>query len=209
MKNFNGSFDHRLETLEARSLLSAAPDAMLGAPAHEQVVVADASFLNASSDPAAPETAAATNDADVYDFGGAWGTQALGSEVHANADLDGGAVDQEPGGSMRHLTPASLSSVAPKTYGRAAEYQGGEVVITSNMDPVAADSPEAEVNEPAPIVTVPAEQTPVVVAAPEAISVAASTGSSSIVWLDAHGTAKKTDGVVVTDNVVIVSSFLN
>ena len=57
--------------------------------------------------------------------------------------------------------------------------------------------------------TVPAEQAPVVVAAPGAISVAASTGSSSIVWLDAHGTAKKTDGVVVTENVVIVSSFLN
>ncbi len=209
MKNFHGTFDHRLETLESRSLLSAAPDAMLGAPTHEQVVVADATFLNASSDPAAPETAAATNDADVYDFGGGWGTQALGNEVHANVDLDGGAVDQEPGGSMRYPMLTDVSNAAPKTYGRAADYQGGEVVITSNMDPVAADSPEAEVNEPAPIATVPAEQTPVVVTAPEAISVAVSTGSSSIVWLDAHGVAKKVDGASATENVVIASSFLS
>lgn len=208
MKNFNGSYDHRLETLEGRSLLSAAPDVGLGAAAHEQVVVADASFLNASSDPAAPETAASVNDADMYDFGGAWGTQALGTEVHVNVDLDGGAVDQDPGGSVRRITPADLMGVVTQTYGRAAEYQGGEVVITSNTDPVAADGPEADENEPAPIVTAPTEQTPVVIAAPEAISAAAS-GGSSIVWLEVPGAEKKTSGVVVTENVVIVSTFLN
>lgn len=208
MKNFNGSYDHRLETLEGRSLLSAAPDAGLSVISHEQVVVADASFLNASSYPAIAETAASNSDADMYDFGGAWGTQALGMQVQANVDLDGGAIDQDPGGSVRRITPADLLGVVTQTYGRAAEYQGGEVVITSNTDPVAADSPEAEENSPAPIMTVPTEQTPDVSAAPEAISIASS-GGSSIVWLEVPGAEKKADGVVVTDNVVIVSTFLN
>ncbi len=208
MKNFNGSYDHSLETLEGRSLMSAAPDAGLPAISHEQVVVADASFLNASSDPATPETAASTNDADMYDLGGAWGTQALG--IHEQAvDLDNGAIDQDPGGSMRRITPADLSTVVPATYGRAAEYQGGGAIITSNLGPVAADSPESEDLEPAPIVTVPTEQASVVIAAPEAISVAPVAGGSTIVWLEIPGQAKKADATGVAQEVVIVSTFLN
>ena len=208
MKNFNGSYDHRLEMLEGRSLLSACPDAGLPVISQEQVVVADASFLNASSDPATPETAASSNDADMYDFGGAWGTQAMG--IHEQAvDLDNGAIDQDPGGSVRRVTPSDLSTVVPATYGRAAEYQGGGAIITSNLDPVAADSPEAEDLEPAPIVTVPNEQAPVVVAAPEAISVAPAAGGSPIVWLEIPGAAKKADSTGVAQEVVIVSTFLN
>lgn len=208
MKNFNGSYDHRLETLEGRSLLSAAPDAGLPVISHEQVVVADSAFLNVSSDPATPETATSVNDADMYDFGGAWGTQALG--IHEQAvDLDNGAIDQDPGGSMRRITPADLSTVVPVTYGRAAEYQGGGAIITSNLDPVAADSPEAEGLEPAPIVTVPTEQPPVVVAAPEALSVAPVGGGFTITWLEIPGQTKKADANDAAQEVVIVSTFLN
>lgn len=206
MKNFNGSQDHRLETLEGRSLLSGVLEAGPDGATHEHVIVADTDFLNAPSDPATPETAGATYDADAYDFGGAWGTQAMGIQEHA-VDLDNGAVDQEPGGPTRRITPADLSTLVPPTYGRAAEYDGGEAVITSSLDPVAADAPVVEAPEDVPAVTVPV-QPPAVVSAPEAITVAATSGGSTIVWLELPGAAKKTDGSVVADSVVIVSTFI-
>jgi hypothetical protein len=214
MKNLTGWYDHRLESLEGRSMLSGSPIQAPAAPAHEAAaVVADAGFLNAASDASAAQTKASTNDADMYDFGGAWGTQALGMQVRSmNVDLDNGAVDQEPGGPSRRVTPADLSTLVPATYARAADYNGAAPVITANMDPVAADSPVAEEPEAAPVVTAPVVTPPAPVAqpqAPQAIALAAPTGDVQISWLDVSGGAKKkADGVGPVDQVVIASTFI-
>ncbi len=71
------------EALESRSLLSGDP--LAATPAADPapaVQIADADFLNAQSDPIAqPDHAGHGSDADMYDFGGVWGS---GSGSHAD-----------------------------------------------------------------------------------------------------------------------------
>lgn len=78
-----------IETLEARALLSAdlgAAAEPLAPVVHAAVQIADSDFLNPQSDAATdasgPET---VNDADMYDFGGVWGSPE--TTVHQNVTI--------------------------------------------------------------------------------------------------------------------------
>ncbi len=221
MKNLSGtSFDHRLESLEGRSLLSAgASDAAAApAPAHEVVaIVADAGFLNAASDASDPKGhAQTTGDAEMYDFGGAWGTQAAGQQVQAPIDLGGGAVDQDPGGSMPRTAPSDLSTVVQADFGHAAPYNGAVPVITYNTDPVMVDGPaiDAPVDAPvnAPVVNAPMAEVaaPVQPAAPIAVVPPVSVSVTAMEWIEIPGMKSKTvPGSTIVDQVVIASTFVS
>ena len=218
MKNLSGTlFDHRLESLEGRALLSGAmPGAAdWGALAHAgAAVVADAGFLNAASESSATRHDGATDDGAMYDFGGAWGTQALSERVVQQVDLDGGAVDQDPGGSMRRITPADVSTVVRMDFGHAAEFTGAAPVLTWNMDPVVVDGPAVDDAADGPIVNAPAVE---VVAPPQpaqpeqpaaAIAVAASAGAPGIQWIEIPGTSSKVIHGAAVEQVVIASTFV-
>ena len=216
MKNLSGtSFDHRLESLEGRSLLSGAPaDAGGGAaPSHEAaVVVADAGFLNAASDASDAKKDTTTDDSAMLDFGGAWGTQAAGQQVQQQVDLSGWAVDQDPGGSMPRITPADVSTVVRANFGHAAAFTGAAPVITFNSDPVVVDGPAADAPADAPIVNAPVTEVvappqPPLPAAP--IAIAASASPAGIEWIEIPGTTSRTaHGASIAEQVVIASTFV-
>lgn len=215
MKNLSGTlFDHRLESLEGRALLSGAMPGAAdgGAIAHDgAVVVADAGFLNAASEATDTRRDGATDDGAMYDFGGAWGTQALSAREVQRVDLDGGAVDQDPGGSMRRITPADVSTVVRMDFGHAAEFTGAAPVLTWNMDPVVVDGPAVDEAADAPIVNAPVVE---VVAPPQpaqpaaAIAVAASAGAPGIQWIEIPGTSSKAIHGAAVEQVVIASTFV-
>jgi hypothetical protein len=211
-------FDHRLEALEPRSLLSAASNAAPASPVvgHAQVVIADADFLNAGSDAADTSPAGSENDADMYDFdssGRSPATQAMSAVVTQSVGIDDGSVAQDGDRPMWSRTPSDVSTLATPTWGRPAEYNGAEPVITANDAPVMIDVPEIDTPADAPVAggataapVVEAVHAPAPMHQPEAITVASPSGESSFVWLESGVTKAKS--TTAAEQVVIVSSYV-
>jgi hypothetical protein len=208
-KNRATQIDHRLETLESRSLLSAGvndqmPDAA-GQPA--DVVVADEGFLNGASDSSAqPDNSAGVDlgDAAMYDFGSAAGADQTPATY---VDLGGWAVDQDPGHPMMGRTPADVAGVVVQNFGHAADYAGQTPVITQNDAPVGADEPMATEAADASGAGLAAGESPT--QSPLAITVADPSGEPGIVWLEVSDAGLKTAKLgAIAEQVVIASTFV-
>jgi hypothetical protein len=205
------AFDHRLESLEGRMVLSAeagaAPAPAAPSTSDHQVLVADEAFLSAGSDQSAP-AANSTNDADMYDLGGAWGSKAAAAQT-TSTNFDDGAVDQM-GDRPRAINPADLTTNVLPTYGNPAEYApipaGWELAPEAD----APATPSAITSTPAPIVNAPetpalaADQTPVVIATTNAAA-----ADTSFVWIESSDSWLLTTKAKAAELVVIQNTFVS
>lgn len=189
----SGRFDHRLEALDARMVLSA--EGMPLPAADARVVVADEAFLNGASDATDEGGEDATGDI----------AQAAASTAVVN---DGGWYGEDPGHPGMGFRPVE---VAP-TYGRAGEYAGEAPLLTEedfliDVPELTAPTEEQVVSADAPLPEAPAA--PVVAEPVVSGSIVPQAEAPGIYWIEAP-VAGVEDGVaaVATAHVVIVSTFV-
>ena len=212
VRSFAGSLDHRLETLEARTVLSAEAAAP-AAPSfsNTQVLVADEAFLSAASDPAGDASApSADNDADMYDFGGARGARAPAASHAASAvNLDDGAVDQMGNRPFpRTSPPADAAAGIPIQWAAPADYSPMPAEVGPQAD--SPETPAIENDAPAPVAnapetpaTVAADQTPVIIATANAAP-----ADTAFVWIESTDSWLLTTKAKAAEQVVIQSTFV-